>query len=137
MYIDKLVLNIKLINWFLFQYLEDLKRKRARIIIADVYDEVARSVMCEAYKLDMTAREGYVWFLPLWLSSTWYNTTYYNHLFNETVNCTTEMMITVSKINSFTVNPELIKYFTEILLIFRQSTDTYPLRMRTLHRMIL
>lgn len=76
------------------RYLEDLKRKRARIIIADVYDEVARNVMCEAYKLGMTAQEGYVWFLPLWLSSSWYNTTYYNNLFNETVNCTVENMIT-------------------------------------------
>jgi len=32
-----------------------LKEKRARIIIADVYGEVARQVMCEAYKLEMTA----------------------------------------------------------------------------------
>jgi len=35
--------------------LQSLKEKRARIIIGDVYDEVARQVMCEAYKLDMTA----------------------------------------------------------------------------------
>lgn len=40
-----------------FQYLQDLKERRAKIIIADVYDEVARQVMCEAYKLKMTAVE--------------------------------------------------------------------------------
>lgn len=87
-------------NWLFclsFQYLEDLKRRRARVIIADVYDEVARSVMCEAYKLGMTAQEGYVWFLPSWLSLHWYNTTHYNQLFNETVNCTMDMMIDVSR----------------------------------------
>jgi len=32
-----------------------LKEKRARIIIADIYGEVARQVMCDAYKLEMTA----------------------------------------------------------------------------------
>ncbi|KAF5297767.1 hypothetical protein FQR65_LT09941 [Abscondita terminalis] len=75
------------------RYLEDLKRKRARIIIADVYDDVARSVMCEAYKLEMTSKQGYVWFLPLWLNTTWYNTTYFNQVSKEKVNCTTENMI--------------------------------------------
>ncbi|KAH1013429.1 atrial natriuretic peptide receptor 2 [Dendroctonus ponderosae] len=75
------------------RYLEDLKSKRARIIIADVVDEIARQVMCEAYKLSMTASEGYVWFLPMWLNSTWYNTDYFNTNKNETVNCTTAEMI--------------------------------------------
>lgn len=73
--------------------LEDLKRKRARIIIADIEDVAARSVMCEAYRLKMTAKDGYVWFLPLWLATNWYNTTYYNAVYNETVNCTLPMMI--------------------------------------------
>ena len=35
--------------------MQDLKQKKAKIIIADVYDQVARQVMCEAYKLEMTA----------------------------------------------------------------------------------
>lgn len=83
--------------FFIFQYLEDLKRKRARIIIADVYDEVARLVMCEAFKLEMTAKQGYVWFLPLWLNTTWYNTTYFNVYGHEKVNCTLENMIEVNK----------------------------------------
>lgn len=81
---------------FILQYLEDLKSKRARIIIADVVDEIARQVMCEAFKLEMTAVEGYVWFLPMWLNHTWYNTDYFNSNKNETVNCTTAEMIKVN-----------------------------------------
>lgn len=54
--------------------------------------------MCEAYKLGMTAREGYVWFLPMWLNSTFYDTNYYNEHHNENVNCTTAEMIKVSYI---------------------------------------
>lgn len=76
--------------------MEDLKRKRARIIIADVYDEVARTVMCEAYKLGMTARDGYIWFLPKWLNSTFYDTDFYNKESNEHINCTTAEMKRVS-----------------------------------------
>ena len=37
--------------------MQDLKQKRARIIIADVNDQVARQVLCEAYKLEMTATQ--------------------------------------------------------------------------------
>ncbi|KAK0157842.1 hypothetical protein PV328_011532 [Microctonus aethiopoides] len=74
------------------QYLLDLKQNRARIIIADVYDVVARQVMCEAFKLEMTAVQGYVWFLPLWLQSNWYDTNHYNK-YGENIKCTTiEMM---------------------------------------------
>ncbi|KAJ8951813.1 hypothetical protein NQ318_019786 [Aromia moschata] len=75
------------------RYLEDLKDKRARIIIADVVDDVARAVMCEAYKLKMTAKEGYVWFLPVWLNASWYNTDYFNANRSEGVNCTTKEMV--------------------------------------------
>lgn len=73
------------------KYLQDLKQKRARIIIADVYDQVARQVMCEAYRLDMTGVQGYVWFLPLWLRPLWYDTDYYNAE-GEEVPCTTAEM---------------------------------------------
>ncbi|KAG7188679.1 hypothetical protein KM043_008301 [Ampulex compressa] len=73
------------------KYLLDLKQKRARIIIADVYDQVARQVMCEAYKLEMTAVQGYVWFLPLWLRPRWYDTDHYNER-GESVPCSTSMM---------------------------------------------
>nr|XP_042909123.1 gamma-aminobutyric acid type B receptor subunit 1 isoform X2 [Parasteatoda tepidariorum] len=55
-------------------YLEDLKEKGAKIIIGDFYDYAARAVMCEAYKLGMTAAKGYVWFLPLWFSTNWFDT---------------------------------------------------------------
>ncbi|XP_067007078.2 uncharacterized protein [Anabrus simplex] len=82
------------------KYLEDMKKINARIIIGDVYDQAARDVMCQAYKLEMTAKQGYVWFLPLWLSPDWYNTTRYvmpgngtaGHK-NEDINCTTAEMI--------------------------------------------
>jgi hypothetical protein len=30
--------------------------------------------MCEAYKLGMTQREGYVWFLPGWFKENWFDT---------------------------------------------------------------
>lgn len=42
------------------QYLQDLKQKRAKIIISDVNDQVARQVMCEAYRLQMTAVQVFV-----------------------------------------------------------------------------
>ncbi|XP_046736169.1 uncharacterized protein LOC124405374 [Diprion similis] len=73
------------------RYLDNLKKKRARIIIADVYDEVARQVMCQAYKLEMTAYHGYVWFLPLWLLPGWYETERYNAE-GETVPCSNAEM---------------------------------------------
>ncbi|XP_049283544.1 uncharacterized protein LOC125763899 isoform X2 [Anopheles funestus] len=53
------------------RYLVDLKLKNAKIIIADVDDKVAQVIMCEAYKLEMTAENGYIWFLPIWLSNVW------------------------------------------------------------------
>ncbi|XP_017753016.1 PREDICTED: uncharacterized protein LOC108545751 [Eufriesea mexicana] len=73
------------------KYLQDLKQKKAKIIIADVYDQIARQVMCEAYRLEMTAIQGYVWFLPLWLRPEWYDTDRYNRA-GEQVPCTTMEM---------------------------------------------
>ncbi|XP_014480221.1 PREDICTED: uncharacterized protein LOC106747328 [Dinoponera quadriceps] len=74
------------------KYLDDLRERQAKIIIADVYDAVARQVMCEAYRLKMTAVQGYVWFLPLWLRQQWYDTDHYNKQ-GEQVTCSTlEMM---------------------------------------------
>ena len=29
--------------------------------------------MCQAYKLGMTQREGYVWFLPGWFKERWFD----------------------------------------------------------------
>ncbi|XP_008543958.2 uncharacterized protein LOC103568771 [Microplitis demolitor] len=74
------------------EYLEDLKKIRAKIIIADVYDTIARQVMCEAYKLKMTAYDGYVWFLPLWLQTNWFDTDEYNKN-GENVPCSTSEMV--------------------------------------------
>lgn len=72
-----------------------------RIIIADVYDSAARSVMCAAYQLKMTAAEGYVWFLPQWLNQNWYNTDELNPMANvhEKVECSTAQMAEVSDID--------------------------------------
>ena len=33
----------------------------------------ARHVMCAAYKMNMTQKEGYVWFLPGWFKERWYD----------------------------------------------------------------
>lgn len=79
-----------------FQYLEELKNKKVRIIIGDMFDDVLRDVMCQAYHLKMTAREGYVWFLPLWLAPSWYDTDYYNVHRSENVPCTAAQMVDVS-----------------------------------------
>lgn len=49
--------------------------------------------MCSAYKLGMTAKQGYVWFLPHWLEYNWYNTDDINE---HHVNCTTKEMFEVS-----------------------------------------
>ncbi|EFA03677.1 hypothetical protein TcasGA2_TC013779 [Tribolium castaneum] len=75
------------------RYLEDLKHKNARIIILDVIDSIARTVMCEAYQMKMTSADGYVWFLPTWLNETWYDTDYFNKFKGESVNCTTAEMV--------------------------------------------
>ncbi|XP_017478698.1 PREDICTED: receptor-type guanylate cyclase gcy-8-like [Rhagoletis zephyria] len=67
------------------KYLLDLKQKHAKIIIADIHNRNAELALCEAYNLGMTAYEGYVWFLPSWISKDW-NTLHSNH------NCTTEQL---------------------------------------------
>ncbi|KAJ8884221.1 hypothetical protein PR048_016078 [Dryococelus australis] len=64
-------------------YLVNIKKENRRIIIADLYDIMARAVMCEAYHLDMTAKQGYVWFLPLWLATDWYDTDLHNNFTSE------------------------------------------------------
>ena len=43
------------------------------MIIGEFYASSARIVMCTAYKLEMTQREGYVWFLPGWYDPYWYD----------------------------------------------------------------
>ena len=55
------------------QYLEDLKERGARIIIGDFYSDVARRVMCQARRSEMTQAEGYVWLLPGWYKDNWFD----------------------------------------------------------------
>lgn len=67
------------------KHLLDLKEKHAKIIIADIHHRNAELALCEAYNLGMTAYEGYVWFLPSWISKDW-STLDSNH------NCTSEQL---------------------------------------------
>ncbi|KAK0061791.1 venus kinase receptor [Biomphalaria pfeifferi] len=60
------------------QILKEFKTSNVRIIIADVFSNVAREIFCEAFKQKMTAFEGYVWFLPSWYAQDWKNVDYYN-----------------------------------------------------------
>lgn len=83
-----IIIIFGIIIFYCEQYLEEMKSKSVRIIIGDVYDEAARDMMCQAFHLEMTAYQSYVWFLPGWLSHDWYDTDYYNN----TVPCTTQQM---------------------------------------------
>lgn len=73
-----------------------MQKRRAKIIIADVYDPVARAIMCESLRLGMTAKDGYVWFLPTWLTTGWWNTTLHNGN-KENISCTEDEMLQVDK----------------------------------------
>ncbi|KAF2362436.1 Receptor ligand binding region [Trinorchestia longiramus] len=59
----------------LLSHLEAFKLQRSTVIIGDLYEDVARVIMCLAYHHEMTARHGYVWFLPQWYSENWFNKT--------------------------------------------------------------
>lgn len=72
------------------KHLEDIKKSKTHVIIADMYEQTARLVMCEAFKLKMTAAEGYVWFLPGMFGFDWHDTKHYNEYSQESVNCTSE-----------------------------------------------
>ncbi|GFS16037.1 guanylate cyclase [Elysia marginata] len=84
--------------------LKEFKEQKVRVIIADVSSNVARQIMCEAFKQQMTGSKGYVWFLPSWYPEDWQNVDYYNsepslqeianspHFVRENVPCTTEQV---------------------------------------------
>ncbi|XP_068222673.1 uncharacterized protein [Palaemon carinicauda] len=82
------------------QYLQDLKQKKYFIIIGDFYEDVARSVICDAYHMKMTGKQKYLWFLPHWFSAHWYDTdklrdaqgSNMDSLKDPIVSCTTEEM---------------------------------------------
>ncbi|KAK7078148.1 hypothetical protein SK128_007038 [Halocaridina rubra] len=54
------------------EHLMKVKEKTFRIIIGDFYANTGRQVLCEAYRLNMTAKYNYVWFLPRWFDENWY-----------------------------------------------------------------
>ncbi|KAF6214551.1 hypothetical protein GE061_009294 [Apolygus lucorum] len=64
------------------EYLEEFRNKGARIIIADINEAAAKVLMCEAWHLNMTAKDGYVWFLPSWLMPFWLDDTAENLVYN-------------------------------------------------------
>lgn len=66
--------------------------KISRIIVADVHDSAARAIICEAFKLKMTAKYGYVWFLPHWLSRDWYDVDASRAHTHENIECTSQQM---------------------------------------------
>ena len=68
------------------QYLRDLKERGAKVIIADFYEPAARHIMCQAYRLEMTQAQGYVWFLPGWYREGWYDLDLMTHHHNTTDN---------------------------------------------------
>ena len=43
------------------------------MIIADFYEPAARHIMCQAYRLEMTQAQGYVWFIPGWYREGWFD----------------------------------------------------------------
>lgn len=49
------------ILFFILQSLQDLKNKNSNIIIADLYDEQAGMVLCEAYKLQVIKVDVYLY----------------------------------------------------------------------------
>lgn len=98
--------------------------KNVRIIIGDVYDDAARAVMCTAYHLSMTANDSYVWFLPAWLSLDWYDTDKYNKKNNESVECTTEEMIKVSR-HASNNNVRVMNIFDYGFFMFSESNGRY------------
>ncbi|XP_029195937.2 uncharacterized protein LOC114961433 isoform X2 [Acropora millepora] len=52
--------------------LRSLKESSAKIVIATLFDGLARAVVCEAYQQGLTPQNGFVWFLPSWLASDWW-----------------------------------------------------------------
>lgn len=77
------------------QYLKDLKDRGARIIIGEFFERAGRVIMCEAYKQQMTQKQGYVWFLPGWYKFDWYDVDAIRRNQDDdefTPNCTTYQM---------------------------------------------
>ncbi|XP_014677860.1 PREDICTED: gamma-aminobutyric acid type B receptor subunit 1-like [Priapulus caudatus] len=62
-----------------------LKKVDARIIVAHCYQETARKVFCEAYKLGLYGPK-YVWFLVGWYNSEWWMTP------DSSINCTSSQL---------------------------------------------
>lgn len=105
--------------------MEELREKHAKIIIADIYDNIARTIMCHAYNLNMIGEHGYVWFLPSWLAPNWYNTTHFNYLHNETVPCNEDDMYKVHFLMSRLIN--ILNIFVDSVYYFQAIKGYFSL----------
>ena len=103
----------------LFQYLQDLKDRGAKIIIGEFYASSARLIMCEAYKAKMTQEQGYVWFLPGWFDDGWYDIDGFRKMKNKT-----EPMNTTKETGSITRNGGTIQMFEDTDVGYLPSCTT-------------
>ncbi|XP_041350832.1 gamma-aminobutyric acid type B receptor subunit 2-like [Gigantopelta aegis] len=70
------------------QQVRNLKENGARIVLGDFYEDIARKVFCEAYKIDFYGPR-IVWILNGWYSQTWWNTS------DSTITCTAQQILSV------------------------------------------
>lgn len=73
-------------------HLQKLKKSNHRIIIGDLYATTARHVLCQAHKQKMTAKDGFIWFLPRWFHADWYKNNTTRKEGDEIEDCTTQEM---------------------------------------------
>ncbi|CAL4139772.1 unnamed protein product, partial [Meganyctiphanes norvegica] len=76
----------------LTNHLQRLKKSNHRIIIGDFYAETAKHVICQAYRHQMTAKDGFIWFLPRWFEADWYKNNETSNQGDGKVDCSTQEM---------------------------------------------
>lgn len=86
----------------------NLKKHDARIIIGLFYENMARAVLCAAYKEGLTTKK-HVWFLIGWYAHNWYKDESAVSVGNST-NCTIEEMKKAAE-GHFTVEPVFLDRF--------------------------
>jgi len=69
-----------------------LKSKGARIIVGGFYEGNCRRVLCHAWKLGLSWRQGVIWILPGWFNDGWQTPTP-EELSDPTFPCTTAEMV--------------------------------------------
>ncbi|ELU06196.1 hypothetical protein CAPTEDRAFT_136189, partial [Capitella teleta] len=74
------------------KFLEEIADINARIIILTSYEKAARAVICQAYLMKMTPKQGFVWFLPAWFTRNWWDTDNIQRSVKEEVPCSSQQM---------------------------------------------